>query len=148
MPDLSVFKNVESQAAADAYVEEIKASSACSCWLKAALEEALKRDPVDAANDAEALSMILIMTPVLLPAAMGMRFDPVWFGIYMVIMVECALITPPVGLNIFIIHSMAPHVPLTETFKGILPFLAADVIRIVMLVAFPAITLGFVYLLY
>ena len=59
MPDLSVFKNGESQAAADAYVEEIKASSACSYWLKAALEEALKRDPVDAANDAEALSMIL-----------------------------------------------------------------------------------------
>ena len=59
MPDLSVFKNVESQAAADAYVEEIKASSACSCWLKAALEEALKRDPVDAVKDAEGRSMIL-----------------------------------------------------------------------------------------
>jgi C4-dicarboxylate transporter DctM subunit len=55
----------------------------------------------------EALSMVLIMTPVLLPAAMGMRFDPVWFGVYMVIMVECALITPPVGLNLYVIQSVA-----------------------------------------
>lgn len=55
----------------------------------------------------EALSMVLIMTPVLLPAALALGFDPIWFGVYMVIMVECALITPPVGLNLYVIQSVA-----------------------------------------
>lgn len=71
----------------------------------------------------EALSMILIMTPVLLPAAMGMGFDPIWFGIYMVIMVECALITPPVGLNLYVIQSVT-GATLWEVSRGTLPFLA------------------------
>ena len=55
----------------------------------------------------ETLSMVLIMTPVLLPAALAMGLDPIWFGIYMVVMVECALITPPVGLNLYVIQSVA-----------------------------------------
>ncbi|WP_136068523.1 TRAP transporter large permease [Modicisalibacter radicis] len=102
----------------------------------------------------DSLSMILLTVPIFLPIVTGMDFGmpaadvAIWFGILALVVVEVGMITPPVGLNIFIIHSMAPHVPLTETFKGILPFLAADVIRIVMLVAFPAISLGFVYLLY
>ncbi|MBN2906042.1 MAG: TRAP transporter large permease [Rhodobacteraceae bacterium] len=71
----------------------------------------------------EALSMVLIMTPVLLPAAMGMGFDPIWFGIYMVIMVECALITPPVGLNLYVIQSVT-RASLWDVSRGTLPFLA------------------------
>ena len=59
MPDVSVFNTVESQAAADAYIEEVLASPTCSQWLRAALQSGLQRDPVDAANDAEALSLIL-----------------------------------------------------------------------------------------
>ncbi len=59
MPDSSQFKPHESLAAADAYIEEVKADPACSFWLRKALDQALERDPVDAANDAEALSMIL-----------------------------------------------------------------------------------------
>ncbi len=70
----------------------------------------------------EALSMVLIMTPVLLPAAMGMGFDPIWFGVYMVIMVECALITPPVGLNLYVIQSVA-RASLADVSRGALPFL-------------------------
>lgn len=70
----------------------------------------------------EALSMVLIMTPVLLPAAQGMGFDPIWFGIFMVIMVECALITPPVGLNLYVIQSVA-RTTLGEVARGVLPFL-------------------------
>ena len=54
----------------------------------------------------EALSMVLIMTPVLLPGAMGLGFDPIWFGVYMVILVECALFTSPVGLNLYVIQSV------------------------------------------
>ncbi len=70
----------------------------------------------------EALSMVLIMTPVLLPAAEGMGFDPIWFGIFMVIMVECALITPPVGLNLYVIQSVA-RTSLGEVARGVMPFL-------------------------
>ena len=71
----------------------------------------------------EALSMVLIMTPVLLPAAMALGFDPIWFGIYMVVMVECALITPPVGLNLYVIQSVAKS-SLSDVSRGVLPFLA------------------------
>ena len=70
----------------------------------------------------ETLSMVLIMVPVLLPAAMGMGIDPIWFGIFMVVMVECALITPPVGLNLYVIQSVA-NAKLGEVAKGVLPFL-------------------------
>ena len=70
----------------------------------------------------ETLSMVLIMVPVLLPAAMSMGVDPIWFGIFMVIMVECALITPPVGLNLYVIQSVA-KTQLGEVAKGVVPFL-------------------------
>lgn len=70
----------------------------------------------------EALSMVLIMTPVLLPAALALGFDPIWFGVYMVIMVECALITPPVGLNLYVIQSVA-KARLGEVASGVAPFL-------------------------
>ncbi|MEM5583333.1 TRAP transporter large permease [Roseibium sp. AS2] len=70
----------------------------------------------------EALSMVLIMTPVLLPAALLLGFDPIWFGVFMVVMVECALITPPVGLNLYVIQSVA-KASLTDVSRGVLPFL-------------------------
>ena len=102
----------------------------------------------------DSLSMILLTVPIFLPIMINLDFGmpasdvAIWFGILALVVVEVGMITPPVGLNIFIIHSMAPHVPLTEKFKGILPFLAADIVRIVLLVAFPAITLWLVYFLY
>lgn len=80
----------------------------------------------------EALSMVLIMTPVLLPAAMALGFDPIWFGVYMVIMVECALITPPVGLNLYVIQSVA-RATLTEISKGVMPFLFLMLASVVIL---------------
>lgn len=70
----------------------------------------------------EALSMVLIMTPVLLPAAMGLGFDPIWFGVFMVIMVEAALITPPVGLNLYVIQAVA-RATLGDVARGAIPFL-------------------------
>lgn len=70
----------------------------------------------------EALSMVLIMTPVLLPAALGLGFDPIWFGVFMVVMVEFALITPPVGLNLYVIQAVA-RTTLSEVALGALPFL-------------------------
>ena len=88
----------------------------------------------------EALSMVLIMTPVLLPAAMGLGFDPVWFGIYMVIMVECALITPPVGLNLYVIQSVA-RASLADVARGTLPFLAIMLLSVALLYAWPDLAL-------
>ncbi|MES0884803.1 TRAP transporter large permease [Roseibium sp. SCP14] len=80
----------------------------------------------------EALSMVLIMTPVLLPAAMALGFDPIWFGVYMVVMVECALITPPVGLNLYVIQSVARS-SLADVSRGVLPFLALMLVSVVIL---------------
>lgn len=88
----------------------------------------------------ETLSMILIMTPVLLPAAMGLGFDPIWFGIYMVIMVEIALITPPVGLNLYVIQSVA-KASLGEVARGVWPFLVLMLSTVVLLYLIPDLAL-------
>ncbi|MGE0846073.1 MAG: TRAP transporter large permease [Flavobacteriaceae bacterium] len=88
----------------------------------------------------EALSMVLIMTPVLLPAALGMGFDPVWFGVFMVIMVECALITPPVGLNLYVIQSVG-RTSLGEVARGVIPFLLLMFVTAAMLYAWPDLAL-------
>lgn len=88
----------------------------------------------------EALSMVLIMTPVLLPAAVGLGLDPIWFGIYMVIMVECALITPPVGLNLYVIQAVA-KAPLIDVARGVWPFLALMLATVALLYAWPDLAL-------
>ncbi|WP_298965874.1 TRAP transporter large permease [uncultured Roseibium sp.] len=88
----------------------------------------------------EALSMVLIMTPVLLPAALILGFDPIWFGVYMVVMVECALITPPVGLNLYVIQSVAKS-KLSEVARGVLPFLGLMLFSVAILYFWPALAL-------
>lgn len=88
----------------------------------------------------EALSMVLIMTPVLLPAAMGMGFDPIWFGIFMVVMVECALITPPVGLNLYVIQAVA-RTTLGQVSRGVMPFLIIMLGTAALLYAWPDLAL-------
>lgn len=88
----------------------------------------------------ETLSMILIMTPVLLPAAMGLGLDPIWFGMFMVVMVECALITPPVGLNLYVIQSVA-RTRLGEVALGVLPFIAMMLATVAILYLWPDLAL-------
>ncbi len=88
----------------------------------------------------ETLSMILIMTPVLLPAAMGLGFDPIWFGIYMVILVECALITPPVGLNLYVIQSVA-KASMADVARGVMPFLILMLVTVAVLYLVPDLAL-------
>ncbi|MEZ4630705.1 MAG: TRAP transporter large permease [Deinococcales bacterium] len=96
----------------------------------------------------DSLSMILLTIPIFFPIVMGLDFGltaeetAIWFGIMTLVVVEVGLITPPVGLNVFIINSMAKDVPMMESFRGVLPFLISDLIRIALLVAFPAITLA------
>ena len=95
----------------------------------------------------DSLSMILLTVPIFWPIVAGLEFGlgpeelKLWFGIITLIVVEVGLITPPVGLNVFVINSMARDVPMIETFKGVVPFLASDAVRVVLIVVFPTLTL-------
>lgn len=95
----------------------------------------------------DSLSMILLTIPIFFPMAMGLDFGlppeekAIWFGILVLIVVEVGLITPPVGMNLFVIQSMAPDIPIRDTWRGVWPFVASDITRVAVLVAFPAITL-------
>jgi len=71
----------------------------------------------------------------------------IWFGILVLCVVEVGLIAPPVGLNVYVINSLARHVPMGETYRGVVPFLAADAVRVTILLAFPAVALTLVTLI-
>ena len=88
----------------------------------------------------EALSMVLIMTPVLLPSALALGFDPIWFGVYMVVLVECALITPPVGLNLFVIQAVG-KAEMSEVVKGVWPFIVIMLTSVLVIYLLPDIAL-------
>ncbi len=85
---------------------------------------------------------IMILTiPIIFPLIQAMHFNPIWFGVLMVIVLEVGLITPPVGLNVFVLKSAAPNVPLSIIFRGIWPFLIAALLAIILLMVFPSIAL-------
>ena len=96
----------------------------------------------------DSLSMILLTIPVFFPiiAQLDFGLTPdetlIWFGILALIVVEMGLITPPVGLNVFIISTLAKDISMSETFKGVLPFLLSDLIRVGLLIVFPSLSLG------
>jgi C4-dicarboxylate transporter DctM subunit len=89
----------------------------------------------------EELSMILLTVPVFFPLVVHLGFDPVWFGVLIVVVVEIGLISPPVGMNLFVLNALLPHVSITTLYRGVLPFVVADVIRLGLLIAFPIISL-------
>ena len=95
----------------------------------------------------DSLSMILLTVPIFWPIVAGLEFSlqgedlKLWFGIITLIVVEVGLITPPVGLNVFVINSMAKDVPMIETFKGVMPFFLSDAVRVAIIILLPAITL-------
>ena len=95
----------------------------------------------------DSLAMILLTIPVFFPVIISLDFGMsqeetvIWFGILTLIVVEVGLITPPVGLNVFIINKMAGDIPISRTFAGVLAFLASDLVRVVLLILFPSITL-------
>jgi TRAP-type C4-dicarboxylate transport system permease large subunit len=89
----------------------------------------------------EELSMVLLTMPVFFPLVMHLGFDPVWFGIIIVCVVEIGLISPPVGMNMFVLKTLLPEVPTGTVFRGVMPFMWADVVRLAILVAFPIIAL-------
>jgi len=89
----------------------------------------------------DAMAMIILTVPIIYPLIVQLGFDPIWFGIIIVMVVELGLIHPPVGMNVFVIKSVVKDVSFTTIFKGVLPFVATDLIRLVILIAFPVIAL-------
>ncbi len=87
------------------------------------------------------LAMILLTIPVVYPAMMQLGFDPIWFGVIIVMTVTFGLICPPVGMNVFVVNALARDIRLSDIYRGVAPFIAADVVRLVLLVAFPAISI-------
>ncbi len=89
----------------------------------------------------EELSMILLTVPVFFPLVVGLGFDPVWFGILIVVVVQIGLISPPVGMNMFVVKSLLPRIATSTIFRGVTPFVVAEVVLLAVLVAFPSISL-------
>lgn len=102
----------------------------------------------------DSLSMLLLTIPIFLPIVLGLDFwgldqtdKAIWFGVLALMVVEIGLITPPVGMNLFIINSMAKDVPMKETYKGTLPFVLSDLVRTVLLMLVPGLSLWLVHML-
>ena len=87
----------------------------------------------------DSLAMITLTIPIFYPVVLALGVDPIWFGVIIVLVVEMGVITPPVGLNVYVIKGIAPDVPLETIFKGIFPFLAALVVAAIILLLFPQI---------
>ena len=101
------------------------------------------------------LSMLLLTIPVIFPAIMGLPLlglepEPkaIWFGILVLMTVGIGMTAPPVGLNVYVVNSLAKDVSMNETYKGVMPFLASDVLRVFALLFFPVLSLGLVTLLF
>ena len=89
----------------------------------------------------DSLAMILLTIPIVFPIVKALNYDPVWFGIIIVMVVELGLITPPIGMNVFVIKGITKDVPLETIFRGVTPFIIAQIILILILIAFPSIAL-------
>jgi TRAP-type C4-dicarboxylate transport system permease large subunit len=85
----------------------------------------------------DALAMIILTVPIIFPVIKALGFDPIWFGVIIVMTVELGLIHPPVGMNIFVIKSVIEDVKISTIFYGVMPFIVTDLIRLVILIAFP-----------
>jgi TRAP-type C4-dicarboxylate transport system permease large subunit len=96
------------------------------------------------------LSMILLTIPIFFPVVMGLDFGmpsesvAIWFGIMVLMTVGFGLLAPPVGLNVYVVNGMAKDVPISESYKGVMPFLVSDVLRTLLLLAFPPLSLWMV----
>jgi TRAP-type C4-dicarboxylate transport system permease large subunit len=85
----------------------------------------------------DAMAMVILTVPIVFPVVTALGFDPIWFGIIIVMTVELGLIHPPVGMNVFVIKSVIKDVNMSTIFIGVLPFVITDLIRLVILVLFP-----------
>jgi C4-dicarboxylate transporter DctM subunit len=85
------------------------------------------------------LAMILLTVPIVFPIMMTLGFDPIWFGVILVMTVELGMIVPPVAINLFVLHAQAPDVPLTSIFRAVAPFIIFDLLRLALICVFPAL---------
>ncbi|KJZ21235.1 TRAP transporter large permease [Loktanella sp. S4079] len=90
----------------------------------------------------DGLAMLVVTIPIYYPIIMGLGFDPIWFGVIAVIVIEMGMITPPVGLNVFVVRSVAEDIPLHTIFKGVIPFLLAMLASLILIILFPQIALA------
>jgi len=89
----------------------------------------------------DTVAAMVLTLPFVFPLILHLGFDPIWFGVINVMVIEIGMITPPIGINVFVLHGMAPKIPLGQIFRGIVPFLIADVAKLALLTAFPALAL-------
>lgn len=89
----------------------------------------------------DSMAIILIFVPLFAPVVLAQGFDLVWFGIIVIVVTEIALITPPVGMNVFVLKAVLPDVRVLRIFRGLVPFIGVDLLRLAILIAFPVITL-------
>ncbi|MDP6176164.1 MAG: TRAP transporter large permease subunit, partial [Rhodospirillales bacterium] len=89
----------------------------------------------------DTVAAMVITLPFVFPLIIGLGFDPIWFGVINVMVIEIGMITPPIGINVFVLHGIARDIPLKTIFRGIVPFLAADLVRLTILTFFPILAL-------
>ena len=87
----------------------------------------------------DAMALIVVLVPIVFPLVIKLGFDPIWFGVIIVLVGEMGVITPPVGVNVFVIKGIAPDIPLVTIYRGILPFLVALIILTLLITVFPQI---------
>ena len=89
----------------------------------------------------DVFGMLVLTIPFVMPVVRELGIDPVWFGVFAVVMAELALVTPPIGANVFVMRRTAPEVPMADIFMGVLPFVVGELLIIALLIAFPEIAL-------
>jgi TRAP-type C4-dicarboxylate transport system permease large subunit len=89
----------------------------------------------------DGLALMLLTAPILLPITTSLGISPIWFGIFFVRTMEIGFVHPPIGINLYVMHSIAPDIPIGRVFKGVLPFLAMDFLHLALLIAIPGMAL-------
>ena len=96
----------------------------------------------------DSIAILFIVTPVIFPIVVGYGYDPIWFGIIMVVIVEFGLITPPFGMNVFVLSKVIPGISTRVAFSGVGPYILADFVRIGLLMLVPQVVLWLPNFLY
>jgi len=89
----------------------------------------------------DTIAAMVLTLPFVYPIVVGMGYDPIWWGVIMVVVIELGMITPPIGINVYVLHGMSRDLPLGTIFRGVIPFVFADLARLVVLILFPALSL-------
>ncbi len=89
----------------------------------------------------DTIAAMVLTLPFVYPLVTGLGYDPIWWGVVMVVVIELGMITPPIGINVFVLHGMARDLPLGTIFRGVIPFVFADLARLIVLILFPALSL-------